>query len=63
MQGKVTEISSLLKERIANFTGVFDIAETGRVLSVSDGIARVFGLMSPIKQQLPPCINVLLIYL
>ena len=38
MQPKVTEISSLLKERIANFTGVADIAETGRVLSVSDGI-------------------------
>lgn len=44
MQPKSTEISSLLKERIANFTGVADVAETGRVLSVSDGIARVFGL-------------------
>ena len=44
MQPKATEISSLLKERIANFTGVADVAETGRVLSVSDGIARVFGL-------------------
>lgn len=44
MQPKATEISTLLKERIASFTGVADIAETGRVLSVSDGIARVFGL-------------------
>ncbi|CAO5681941.1 MAG: ATP synthase subunit alpha [Holosporales bacterium] len=44
MQARVTEISSLLKEKIANFTNVVDIAETGRVLSVSDGIARVFGL-------------------
>ncbi|MBP9752656.1 MAG: F0F1 ATP synthase subunit alpha [Proteobacteria bacterium] len=44
MQAKVTELSSLLKERIAHFTSVVDIAETGRVLSVSDGIARVFGL-------------------
>jgi F-type H+-transporting ATPase subunit alpha len=46
MQAKATEISSLLKEKIAKFTGVVDIAETGRVLSISDGIARVFGLDS-----------------
>jgi F-type H+-transporting ATPase subunit alpha len=46
MQAKATEISSLLKEKIAKFTGVIDIAETGRVLSISDGIARVFGLDS-----------------
>jgi F-type H+-transporting ATPase subunit alpha len=44
MQAKVTEISHLLKERIAEFTGVVNITETGRVLSISDGIARVFGL-------------------
>ncbi|CAO4838502.1 MAG: ATP synthase subunit alpha [Holosporales bacterium] len=44
MQLKATEISSLLREKIANFTGVADVAETGRVLSVSDGIARVYGL-------------------
>lgn len=46
MQAKATEISSLLKEKIAKFTGVVDISETGRILSISDGIARVFGLDS-----------------
>lgn len=44
MQQKATEVSAILKEKIAQFTGVVDIAETGRVLSISDGIARVFGL-------------------
>ena len=46
MNAKATEISSLLKEKIADFTGVVDVSETGRVLSVSDGIARVYGLDS-----------------
>ncbi len=39
-----SEISSILKEQIANFGSEAEVAEVGRVLSVGDGIARVYGL-------------------
>ncbi len=45
MDIRAAEISSLLKEQIKNFDSSVDVAETGRVLSVGDGIARVHGLM------------------
>jgi len=38
------EISSILEDRIKSFYAETDIAETGRVLTVGDGIARVYGL-------------------
>ncbi|KAJ1979291.1 Alpha subunit of the F1 sector of mitochondrial F1F0 ATP synthase [Dimargaris xerosporica] len=39
-----SEVSSILEERILGVSGSADIQETGRVLSVGDGIARVYGL-------------------
>ena len=38
------EISSILEERIMGQSSVTDLEETGRVLSIGDGIARVYGL-------------------
>jgi len=38
------EISSILEERILGATPKSDLEETGRVLSIGDGIARVYGL-------------------
>ncbi len=38
------EISAILKEQIANFGSEADVAEVGQVLSVGDGVARVYGL-------------------
>ena len=38
------EISSIIKERIENFELSVDIDETGKVVSIADGIAQVFGL-------------------
>ncbi len=38
------EISSILEERILGQATSADLEETGRVLSVGDGIARVYGL-------------------
>ena len=38
------EISAILKEQIANFGNEAEVAEVGRVLSVGDGIARIYGL-------------------
>ena len=44
MNLQATEISSLLKERIENFGSQSDMFEVGQVLSVGDGIARIYGL-------------------
>ena len=44
MEIRAAEISSILKEQIANFGAETDVAEVGRVLSVGDGVARVHGL-------------------
>ena len=39
-----SEISAILKSEIANFGDEADVAEVGTVLSVGDGVARVYGL-------------------
>ena len=44
MKIKAVEISSILQEKISEFSSHVDVAETGYVLSVGDGIARIFGL-------------------
>ncbi len=41
---KADEISSIIKERIDNFELSVDVEETGKVISVADGIAQVYGL-------------------
>ena len=41
---QAAEISAILKEQISNFGQEAEVAEVGRVLSVGDGIARVYGL-------------------
>jgi F-type H+-transporting ATPase subunit alpha len=44
MELRAAEISSILKQQIANFGTEAEVAEVGTVLSVGDGIARVHGL-------------------
>ena len=39
-----SEVTKLLKEQIKNFGEKTEVSEIGKVLSVGDGIARVFGL-------------------
>ena len=41
---QAAEISAILKEQIQNFGQDAEVDEVGRVLSVGDGIARVYGL-------------------
>ena len=41
---KPEEISEILKQRIGSFTSSQELSETGTVISVGDGIARVYGL-------------------
>ena len=38
------EVSSILEQRIMGFSDKVELEETGRVLSIGDGIARVYGL-------------------
>jgi len=38
------EVSKLIQNRISNYYSKLDISEIGRVLSIGDGIARVYGL-------------------
>ena len=44
MEIRAAEISAILKDQIENFGTEADVAEVGQVLSVGDGVARVYGL-------------------
>src|ERR1700709_1011767 len=52
MDIRPAEISEILKKQIASFDTEANIAETGQVLSVGDGIARVFGLQNVMSGEL-----------
>ncbi|NJR79973.1 F0F1 ATP synthase subunit alpha [Sphingomonas corticis] len=44
MDIRAAEISKVIKDQIANFGSEAQVSETGQVLSVGDGIARIYGL-------------------
>ena len=44
MDIRAAEISAILKNQIKNFGNEAEVSEVGQVLSVGDGIARVYGL-------------------
>src|ERR1700686_4759016 len=44
MDIRAAEISAILKEQIKNFGKEAEVSEVGQVLSVGDGIARIYGL-------------------
>lgn len=44
MEIKAAEISEILVKQIADFGAQADVAEIGQVLSIGDGVARVYGL-------------------
>ena len=44
MELNAAEISSILKQQIKDFGKEAEVSEIGQVLSVGDGIARVYGL-------------------
>ncbi len=44
MDIRAAEISSILKDQIKNFGQEAEVSEVGQVLSIGDGIARVYGL-------------------
>src|ERR1700710_926856 len=52
MDIRPAEISEILKKQIASFDTEANVAETGQVLSVGDGIARVFGLQNVMSGEM-----------
>lgn len=49
---KVNEISELLKQKIQSFQSKVEITQTGTVVSIADGIARVYGLEKAMISEL-----------
>ncbi len=52
MELRAEEISQILKDQIANYETRVDVAETGTILSVGDGIARIHGLANAVAGEL-----------
>jgi F-type H+-transporting ATPase subunit alpha len=52
MQIRAEEISKIIKEQIKGYEKEIDVAETGTILSVGDGIARVYGLRNAMSSEL-----------
>jgi len=52
MQLKADEITRIIEQQIKEFSGGLDIQETGTVISVGDGIARVYGLENVMYNEL-----------
>ncbi len=51
-QIRADEISRLLREEIENYDQAINVAETGSVISVGDGIARIYGLENVMAGEL-----------
>jgi F-type H+-transporting ATPase subunit alpha len=52
MKIRADEISQILKQQIQNYDSRVAVSETGTILSVSDGIARIYGLRSALAGEL-----------
>ena len=52
MQIRPEEITQILKSQLANFEKRLDISETGTVVSVGDGVAKVYGLEKAMAGEL-----------
>ncbi|CAG8565539.1 3518_t:CDS:2, partial [Acaulospora morrowiae] len=52
-----SEVSSILEERILGINTGGDVQETGRVLSIGDGIARVYGLKNIQAEEMGMALN------
>ncbi len=54
---RVEEVSKLISERIKNFDQPVQLEETGTVITVGDGIARVYGLTNVMAGELVEFVN------
>lgn len=49
---KTEEISTIIRDRIENFELKLDIQEVGKVVSIADGIAKVYGLKNVMAEEI-----------
>lgn len=52
MEIRAEEISQIIREQIKDYENKVELSETGRVLSVGDGIARVYGVEKCMSMEL-----------
>jgi len=52
MELRAEEISQIIREQISNYDKEVELSETGTVLSVGDGIARIYGLEKVMAMEL-----------
>jgi F-type H+-transporting ATPase subunit alpha len=52
LQIRADEISKVLKEQIKGYSKAVEMSETGTVLSVGDGVARIYGLETAMQGEL-----------
>jgi F-type H+/Na+-transporting ATPase subunit alpha len=52
MQLRAEEISQIIKKQIASYEKAVEVTETGTILTVGDGIARVYGLQGAMASEL-----------
>ena len=49
---KPSEVTAILRQQLKNFDASTELQETGTVLVVGDGIARVYGLQNALSGEL-----------
>ena len=52
MNIKASEISSLIKEQIKKYQHKIELLDTGKVISIGDGVAMVYGLKNAMLSEL-----------
>ena len=52
MQIKAQEISEIIKKKISDFEKTVEVAEVGTVITVGDGIAKIYGLDNVMSGEL-----------
>ncbi|HIE06911.1 MAG TPA: F0F1 ATP synthase subunit alpha, partial [Desulfarculaceae bacterium] len=52
MELRAEEISQIIKDQIENYEKKVEVSETGTILTVGDGIARIYGLENAMAGEL-----------
>ncbi|MFA5700749.1 MAG: F0F1 ATP synthase subunit alpha, partial [Desulfuromonas sp.] len=52
MEIKAEEISAIIRKQIENYAGGVEVSETGSIISIGDGIARIHGLDKAMSGEL-----------
>ncbi len=52
MKIQVDEIRSVIREEISNYREQLNVTEVGRVLSIGDGVTRIYGLANAMSGEM-----------